>query len=365
MYYFRKNRDKLLRKNGQLKLARFKKTMIWDLYDGRKQEIKNYYTRHKKELLQCQEYLKKNFKGYKDIIWHLSYASANEILSEKYIPEDIYYSIIERGLNNYDLAFSYMDKNIYDLLLKDVEKPETVLRMINGRLFDRNYNMQDMNTAEQELAKHNVLVLKPSSKDSGGGYNVCLNKTEIIVKRIKDILMSDIPRNSKNFIVQKKIQQSPQTALLHPNSVNTLRIMTLRKNKEIVHLSSILRMGRHNSIVDNEGSGGISSGVKPDGRLKKFAYDKFFNRYIKHPDTNMNFKDHSIPSYEQAVDLCLKSHRKLLHFDLVSWDFAINKQNKPLFIEFNLLGQAINFHQLNNGPLFGEHISYIKELLFQ
>ena len=50
---------------------------------------------------------------------------------------------------------------------------------------------------------------------------------------------------------------------------------------------------------------------------------------------------------------------KLFYFDMVSWDVAINKNNKPKIIEINLSGQEINFHQFSNGPLFGDYTEQI------
>ncbi len=364
MYYYRKNRDKLLRKNGELKLMRHTKTRIWDIYDAHKEKMKSYYKGHKNEFLQCRDYLTHNFKGYKDVIWHICYAASNGILDGRYIPEDIYYTIVERELNNYDLAFSYMDKNIYKRLQGDIEMPGTVLRIINGRLYDGNYNALSLNEVKRKIAPYEVLIFKPAI-ESGGGMNIRIDTSANILEHIKTVLNDDRKATLKNYIIQEVIKQSEQTAFIHPNSVNTLRIMTFRKNEKIVHLSSILRMGRGNSVVDNERSGGISCGIEPDGSLKEFAYDKDFNRYDKHPDTNIPFKGHRISSYKQALNICFSMHSNLFHFDIISWDIAIGEENKPVFIEFNLLGQSINFHQLNNGPLFGEHTSYLIENIFK
>ena len=50
----------------------------------------------------------------------------------------------------------------------------------------------------------------------------------------------------------------------------------------------------------------------------------------------------------------LEQFEKILYFDLISWDIALNNVGEFVFIEVNLGGQEINFHQANNGPLFGK-----------
>ncbi len=45
----------------------------------------------------------------------------------------------------------------------------------------------------------------------------------------------------------------------------------------------------------------------------------------------------------------MELHQKLFYTDLASWDFAINDKETVVFLEVNLAGQEINFHQFNNG----------------
>jgi hypothetical protein len=39
---------------------------------------------------------------------------------------------------------------------------------------------------------------------------------------------------------------------------------------------------------------------------------------------------------------------------LASWDIGLAPGAEPVLIEVNLLGQGLNLHQANNGPIFGE-----------
>ena len=53
------------------------------------------------------------------------------------------------------------------------------------------------------------------------------------------------------------------------------------------------------------------------------------------------------------------------HFKMVSWDFAVNEHGNPIMIEANLCLGELDFHQLNNGPLFGEDTKKILDEVFQ
>lgn len=57
-------------------------------------------------------------------------------------------------------------------------------------------------------------------------------------------------------------------------------------------------------------------------------------------------------------------HEKLIYFDLVSWDLAIDDAGNPLVIEINLKDQGISSHQVVNGPLFGEFTDQVLEQIY-
>jgi hypothetical protein len=76
------------------------------------------------------------------------------------------------------------------------------------------------------------------------------------------------------------------------------------------------------------------------------------------------FEGFNIPSYEKAVELIKLLHPRLGHFRLVSWDIAINAQGEAVLIEANMRKGSINFHQFNNGPLFGELTDRVLDEVF-
>ena len=141
---------------------------------------------------------------------------------------------------------------------------------------------------------------------------------------------------------------------LFPSSVNTLRNYSiLGLDGSITNYSTVMRIGVGDIKVDNYSSGGLSVGIREDGRLRKYGYDKKGSRVEKHPATGLVFEDYKIPSYDKTVALVEKAHRLVPRFRSVSWDIAITEDGSPILIEGNLCRGGIDRLQLSNGPLFG------------
>ncbi|MGK0724367.1 sugar-transfer associated ATP-grasp domain-containing protein [Aerococcus urinaeequi] len=314
---------------------------------------------------------KNYWKEYENIslLWHQVYIATNEIEDYRYIPEDVFYKRIEPTLNNFALYRAYSDKNVYDKLFQEYKMPKTLLRNMHGCFYDEDYKVltsSDVFELFMNYAKNYKMVLKPSI-DSGGGRDI-----EVIDLRsksstvIKNFLMDTIKKFNSNFILQEYLEQHHLMAEMHKDSLNTVRIITLRLNNQIYILSSIVRMGNNGSKVDNATVGGLTCGFNYEGKFNEFATDHLeYRRYSAHPYSNFLFKNKVIPNYDKCFELVNNAHNLLPHFDLVSWDIAIDNIGEPNLIEINLKAQDINFHQRNNGPLFGEITNEVLTKVYQ
>ena len=136
--------------------------------------------------------------------------------------------------------------------------------------------------------------------------------------------------------------------------MNTVRIITFFHNNKVYALSSIIRIGASGSNIDNASAGGIFCGINNDGYLKNIAYNDYGDIFRVHPTTNAVFSEHYIPKYTELVALSERLHNRLVDFSkLISWDFAIDESGEPILIEVNATRGGISFHQMCNGPLFG------------
>lgn len=167
-----------------------------------------------------------------------------------------------------------------------------------------------------------------------------------------------------DLVVQKALQQCEELNRLNSSSVNTIRILTLMRKEKVTVYSSVLRMGINDAKVDNASSGGITCGINADGSLKDVAYSAKGIKYYEHPTTKVRFNTIKVPSFEKAIELVKSIHPRITHFRLVSWDMAIDQNKAPVLIEANLCYGELDFHQLNNGPLFGGDTEEILEEVF-
>lgn len=155
------------------------------------------------------------------------------------------------------------------------------------------------------------------------------------------------------YLIQEVVRQHDDMKALHPSSLNTLRLVTVRSLKDgIVHLlPSILRIGTGDSIVDNTSRGGIAVGIDIErGVLKKYGFYKpeFGLKTTVHPDSKITFEGYTIPFFNEAKEMALKFH-SFINVHSVGWDVAITPGG-PVFIEGND-NWEINGPQICNGGL--------------
>lgn len=285
--------------------------------------------------------------------WAAYYCSANGIFDPRYIPNDLYYTVIDQHFNSRKLGYGFNDKNYYSKIFDEIPQPKTLLRKINGLLFDANYNQISVREGGQIISNYDEIICKPS-QETGSGRGIEFIKTASQGK-IESILNNT---ESDDYIIQTIISQHPKLSEIHKSSINSIRICSLLMNDGVHILSAVLRMGSGGSRVDNATAGenarygGLTVGIKEDGTLKKYGYTYYAGEKVdKHPGGFL-FEGFRVPSFEKAVELVRTAHPRIAHFRLVSWDIAIDAEDKAVLIEANMRKGSINFHQFNNGPLF-------------
>lgn len=298
----------------------------------------------------------KRFDGYSCDLWHKVYAAASGRSSVDYMPEDIFYNIFQSRLNPRHRREAYKDKNYFDRL--DWPLPQTIFRIIDGRLFDKSYRMIDAETA-LALARDTELsefVVKPA-RESGGGNRVAF----LDLPALTSFLPANMKRHS-DWIVQHPIRQHETMASLNASSVNTIRIITIRIGAKVSVVSCFVRIGIGGKRVDNISVGGVAIGIEQDGRLMKCGYmdeSYILRRHTTHPEQGYSFDSLVIPSFAAAQQTCIVVHQGVPDLDLLSWDVAIDHQGVPIVIEVNMGRQDINISQICNGPVFRPYIDAV------
>jgi len=297
--------------------------------------------------------------------WYKVYASITGINSKHFIPENIYFTDIEPRLNNFVFVTSYADKNMYNKLYPPELIPRAIFRNIEGVFYDHDY--KDVHFESDGVLKrvnpYEKLVVKKTVKSGGGqDVNVFEKKEGRFIDSNNNILSMEhlAQRYGRNYIVQEYIEQHAFFKKFNQTSVNTVRVFTYRSvvSEKIIPLQSVLRMGKKGAVVDNLSSGGLSRGIDKTGKLNDFAVDKYGG---VHKDYNsVIFKDSDIVPHFKEIIECAIEIAKMNHYTRVlALDFCVDINGEVKLLEINNSNNGINFHQMNNGPLFGEYTEEI------
>lgn len=308
----------------------------------------------RKSLTQIQKneiwsfYKKNNIKKI-NTDWHKFYSDCNGNFAAGYVPENLFYVKMEPAFNATLFFPALSDKNLIEKLFAGINQPETVIRNSNGFFFHSG-KLITLDQAVNCCLRQKKMIIKPTI-DSWGGKNVLLfsgrSKDDDKDKKYIEKLFRDY---KSNFIVQKVVEQHPEMSRLNSTSLNTIRVMSFLKDTEIIVLSIVVRIGRKGAITDNATTGGIPCGVKCDGRLNDIGFD-LSGRPFTMTDSGIKLKDIQLPFMEKISNTVKTLHANMPYFRIISWDLAIDVDGNVILIEHNDLGQDINFHQLNNGPV--------------
>ena len=256
---------------------------------------------------------------------------------------------------------SLLDKNLSETIFKGFKQPQSIIKNINGFYYVGNKLVSKIEALEACYKYKEGLVIKPTIESGGGagviGFSIDNETTNRKNLHLRDLLSS----YKKDFIIQKAISQHSKLNALNSSSLNTLRIITYLREKEVHVISSIIRIGKKGKFTDNSSLGGMVCGIKNDGSLREYGYLTSGSRK-QITETNIKLKGYLVPSFDKALDLVKEMHVKIPYFKIVSWDIGIDDNADPVFIEYNTYRQGVGIHQLCNGPLLGEFTDELLEI---
>lgn len=208
------------------------------------------------------------------------------------------------------------------------------------------------------MKRHDVFVVKPFDGGCGSGVQIISQKNHPSSDSIWEKLMKEYPRG---FIAEEKIRQHPDMAKLHPSSVNTVRIPTLRMDDRVEILHPFMRIGRGDMIVDNAGAGGICGLLNLETGEIISTRDEDGNRYVTHPETGEPLIGFKVPHWQEALELVRKLAYVLPSNRYTGWDLALGDTGWQL-VEANARGQFIGWQITSQKGFRKELEGLLKEL---
>ena len=179
--------------------------------------------------------------------------------------------------------------------------------------------------------RNGKIVIKPI--DANRGFGVRLINTSEMSDSDLVLLLNDYPDGA---VAEGLIVQSEALGAFHPQSVNTVRINTIRYDDGVEVKWPCLRTGRGNSIVDNAGAGGIFVAIDEHTGVALGAADEKGNSYTHHPDSGLPLVDFVIPDWDKACTMAKRLAEMLPENRFTGWDFALTDQGW-LLVEGNYM----------------------------
>jgi len=275
-----------------------------------------------------------------------------------YIPQFFWYYLYLPHYRSSKFSLISDNKIITEQFFRSLEitQPETLCRLISGRLYSPAMKVSTFDQFQQALSIHKYEKLFMKPVDGSGGHGIVIfHRTDDgqYVTRDNRLFAREffetLPKNP-DFIIQAGVVQNPEISRIYPESVNTCRIFTENKNGTPRIVCAMMRIGRGHVEVDNNSSGGISVNINiNNGKFGDFATSYTCEKFTVHPDTRFEFRNFTIPRWDEIRKFAFESAAKLPFFTHLGWDIALTVDG-PVAVEINC-NPAIDIVEMTNGGL--------------
>lgn len=275
----------------------------------------------------------KEYNTYK--FWQLNEDERMNYLSENEL------KCIYRKLENVNVSKWFDNKLLTHIKFKKYMQRDWICPSISS--FD---------TFSQFLLSKDCIV-KPLKGSLGKGVFV-LKKDKI--ENLRDIYDYCI---KNGLFVEECVKGCKELEEFHPQSLNTIRVITMSKGEKFRVLSCLLRLGVGGNVVDNAAVGGILAPIDPiTGALMDHGKDKVGNTYTKHPDTLKDIKGFVVPQWDNVMAACKEMMSFVPDKVFAGWDLCVLENGEVELIEVNS-GPNIMGSQITHGCGFGPKIQNI------
>lgn len=282
-----------------------------------------------------------------------------ELLWTRYIFGGVYQQYFQYDFKNKTIAqrMEYIGSfEMTDFVLKNGTKHgEKVLhdKYESYQKFEKFYsrkiikinNSEDISDFLLFCENNKSFIAKPINSNGGHGIKIYNLETQTSIEIFTELLAMG------GAVCEELISQCDEMAKYHPQSVNTVRVVTFYDNEKLSLVFAMLRMGSGDSSVDNTSAGGISAAVDVEtgrvtsrGLVRMNKENVFFDN---HPDTDVRIKDSVIPQWNELIDMLKQLVTVLEEQKCVGWDLALTDNGwimvegnpNPLFSTIQVLEQ--------------------------
>lgn len=223
------------------------------------------------------------------------------------------------------------DKNIFADTVNDPEQVKLLqdkwttyqhFKELYGRDLYNIRSLTDLQTPEfvTFIQKHPSYIIKPVFGTRGAGVEIHHSTSvDDAINKLSSLYISGVTA----IVIEELIQQDEKLAVLHPESANTLRVITICYPDRVDVIHAYLRMGKGKAVIDNASAGGVFGVINVNTGKIYAACDRWGNSFTKHPDSGVNIIGFEIPRWEEVKVLAQKAARMIPKVHYVGWDIAV------------------------------------------
>ena len=219
-------------------------------------------------------------------------------------------------------------------LLKDAYKREVLLLE----------SEQDFPAFAAFCQRHPSFVVKPI----GLGQSLGVRKVEVgdaDLRALVNQLFTEIETENghwnsgteKGVLVEELIEQGEEMAVLHPASVNSVRMYTINFGDGDIRMwYPCIRIGTGGNFIAAGAVGSILAGINiGTGVVDSPGADEFGRTILVHPDTHIPIKGIRIPRWRQLCQKAIEMAERVPTLRYVGWDFVYDKHKEWIVMEGN------------------------------
>ena len=362
-----KAKNFLLNLIEKLKVYYSKKIEFKKMKDKRRQLILSNFVLTKEQEQEIDDFFLKNLGRKVPYDWHRYYASYTGKFHKEYFPELFFIPVLQKLLVPEAYKNVLTDKNFLPIFLSSqnyIKTPKIYISRINNIYINSEHKFISEKEALETLKNIGKVFLKPTTETGSGVACKLLNVKDGIDLITNESLEKIINNYNSDFNFQEVIKNVKSINRIHPESLNTFRIITYCLNGQVYHVPVAMRIGRGKSYVDNAHQGGMFIHVDDEGNLGECAFTEFQERFYEHPDSHIRFKGYKIPEVKKCIEAVEKLQQLIPQVGLCSWDATVDNNGNVVIVEVNLKGQSIWFPQMASGePAFGENTAEILKMI--
>lgn len=208
------------------------------------------------------------------------------------------------------------------------------------------------------IDKHQKFIVKPYTGAEGRGISIIDSKEYDNKQFLYTKLLTEHPHGC---IIEELVIQNNEMGKIHPSSVNTIRISTIKYDDRVEIIHPFAKFGQGSSVVDNGGAGGILASIDIESGMITRARDELGRFYDIHPDTKEPIVGFEIPNWEDAKNLAKELANIIPSNRYTGWDLALTT-NGWTMIEGNSHGAFIGWQLIEQKGFRDEITQILKDL---